>query len=82
MGIRQIPTKTFLKYLKHIGLKPERTKGSHTSFNYPIGDAKRLDRPVVVRVSEREIPVLHIHTNLKTLGISHKDFEKWLKSEK
>lgn len=84
MGLKQIPTKVFLEYLKFLGLVLVRTEGtSHSIFDYPDGHIKgKLKRSVVVRTSYKEIPLLHIHTNLITLGVSKKEFEKWLKNKK
>lgn len=78
MGIKQIETELFIEYLISLGLVYERHKASHYVFDNPEGKPK-LDRPLIVRTKHKEIPILHIHTNLKTLGISHKDFEEWLK---
>jgi hypothetical protein len=75
MGIKPIPTKKFLRYLKALGLIKIRTEASHDSFNYPKGQPQ-LPRPVVVRTKDKDIPIMHIHTNLETLGISHTQFEK------
>jgi predicted RNA binding protein YcfA (HicA-like mRNA interferase family) len=79
MGIKQIPISVFIAFLESLGLEYERTRASHNFYNYPKGNPKRLNRPVVIRTLYKEIPLLHIHTNLKTLGISKKDFEEYLK---
>jgi len=81
MGIRPIETDLFIEYLKSLGLICIRNESSHYAFDYPP-DKPQLDRPIIVRVNKKEIPLLHIHTNLKTLGISHKEFESWLKLPK
>jgi len=81
MGIKQIETELFIEYLKSLGLRYERHKSSHYVFDWPE-DKPQLDRPLIVRIKHKEIPILHIHTNLATLGISHKEFEKWLKTPK
>lgn len=81
MGIRQIETELFVKFLIHKGLKCNRNRSSHHCFDWPDGQTK-LDRPLIVRVNKKEIPLLHIHTNLTTLGISHKEFSDWLKLPK
>lgn len=81
MGIKQIETALFIEYLKSLELVCIRNEASHYVFDYPPGKTQ-LDRPIIVRVNHKEIPVLHIHTNLATLGKSHKDFEKWLKLPK
>jgi predicted RNA binding protein YcfA (HicA-like mRNA interferase family) len=79
MGVKQIPTSKFIAWLLSIGLLYERTKASHDIYNYPKDDARRLTRPVTVRGNYKDIPILHIHTNLKTLGISKSDFEEQIK---
>ena len=52
----------------------KRTKGSHEIWDYP--DESKLDRPVVFRGDEKEIPPSHIRTNLNTLGLSSREFEE------
>ncbi len=81
MGIKPIATELFVEYLKSLGLVCIRNESSHFVFDYPSG-RRQLDRPIIVRVKEKDIPLLHIHTNLRTLGVSHKDFENWLKLPK
>ena len=80
MGIKQIPSKLFIKYLISLGLVYVRTKGDHDIWNYPDGHPRgKLIRPVVLRSKEKDIPVDHISTNLKTLGISNTQFEQAIK---
>ena len=76
MGIKQVPTKKFIAWLESLGLEYERTRASHDYYNYPKGHPKRLLRNVTIRTKYKDIPILHIHTNLKTLGISKETFEK------
>ncbi len=76
MGIKQIPTKKFIKFLKSLGLVYIRTEASHDVYDHPKNP---LNRPVIVRTKNKDIPVLHIHTNLKTIGIDKSVFEEWLK---
>jgi predicted RNA binding protein YcfA (HicA-like mRNA interferase family) len=52
MGLKQIQTKIFLQYLKMLGIVEERQEASHSSFNYPKGHAKRMNRPMVIRTNE------------------------------
>lgn len=80
MGIKQIPTNKFIAWLESIGLVYERTKASHDHYNYPKGHPKRLTRTVTIRCNYKDIPILHIHTNLKTLGISKEAFEQEIKN--
>jgi predicted RNA binding protein YcfA (HicA-like mRNA interferase family) len=80
MGIKQIPTRLFIKYLKSLGLVYVRTKGDHDIWNYPDGHIRgKLIRPVIFRGKDKDIPVDHIATNLKTLGISNAQFEQAIK---
>jgi len=81
MGIKQIETALFIEYLQSLGLVCIRNESSHFVFDNPP-DKPQLERPIIVRTKHKEIPVLHIHTNLATLGVSHKEFEKWLKLPK
>lgn len=79
MGIKQIPLKKFIKWLESQGLELQKAHSkhsSHVSYNYPKDDERRLSRPIIVRPNYKDIPLLHIHTNLQTLGISKSDFEK------
>ena len=69
--MKAIPTKFFRKFLKSAGCHKDRNEGGHE-----IWDREGLLRPIVFRANEKEIPLLHIHTNLQDLGVSHKDFEK------
>jgi len=80
MGIKQIPAHKFIAWLESMGLVYERTKASHDHYNYPKGDPRRLTRTVTIRTQFKDIPVLHIHTTLKTLGISKEQFEKEIKT--
>jgi predicted RNA binding protein YcfA (HicA-like mRNA interferase family) len=75
--MKSIETRLFIKFLKSIGLEYKRTKGSHEiwdNINEPL-----LERPVIFRGNEKQIPTMHLHTNLLTLGISHKEFEDAIK---
>jgi hypothetical protein len=72
----------FIAYLKFLGLECIRVESSHWVFDYP-NDKDKLDRPLIVRIhKDKQIPILHMHTNLTTIGKSHKDFEAWLKLPK
>jgi len=78
MSYKPIPTKKFKKYLKYKGLKHLRSEGDHEIWDFP--NDNRLFRPVTFIGCEKEIPALHIKTNLKTLGISYSDFENEIAS--
>ena len=79
MGIKQIPTSKFIAWLESLGIKYERTRASHDHYNYPKGDPRRLSRTITIRTKYKDIPMLHIHTNLKTMGVSKDVFEKEIK---
>ena len=76
MGIKPVPTKVFIKFLKSLGIIYVRTHASHDIFDNP---GKPLPRPVVLRTKYKDIPLLHIHTTLENIGVSKKEFENWLK---
>ncbi|MFA4924188.1 MAG: hypothetical protein WC557_08365 [Ignavibacteriaceae bacterium] len=78
MGIKPIPRKKFVKFLKSIGLKFIRSESSHDLYDYPESE-KKLLRPVTVDTNYNDVVLLHIHTNLQTLGMSKKEFLEKLK---
>jgi hypothetical protein len=73
MGYKPVPTAKWRKWLKKRGLVYIRTESSHEIWDYPDDS---LLRPVVFRGSEKEIPGFHIHTNLITLDIDYRTFQK------
>lgn len=79
MGYKPVPTKKFIKWLKKRGLVYIRTESSHDIWDYPPNSGKTLLRPVTIRDKDKDIPSLHVFTNLKTLGIDYKTFEKEIK---
>jgi uncharacterized protein YllA (UPF0747 family) len=74
MTYKPIPTKKFKKFLKQRGLKHIRNQGDHEIWDFPKDS--QLLRPITIVGCEKEIPALHIQTNLKTLNISYEDFIK------
>lgn len=73
MGIKSVPVKLFREFLKHIGCEHVRTKGGHELWYKKDGS---LLRPITIQTHVKDVPVIHIHTNLKTLGMSHNEFEQ------
>ena len=69
-------TKLWIKFLKDQGCKRKRVRGSH--FQYKCQNCLR---PIPVREKDKEIPLFHIQTWLKTLGLSKKDFDEWMKKQ-
>lgn len=80
MGIKSIPLSKFVRYLESLGLVYIRISSSHDYYNYPERDPRRLMRNVVIRTKYKDIPMLHIHTNLKTLNVSKTEFEEAIKN--
>lgn len=78
MGIKPVPTKVFIQFLKSPGILYVKTHASHDIFDNP---KKPLPRPVVIRMKHKDIPLLHIHTALENSGVSKKEFEDWLKNK-
>ena len=78
MGFKPIPTKKFKKFLKKQGCIYIRTEASHE-----IWDKKddSLLRPITFWGHKKEVPGLHIHTSLQTLGITYKEFMKIIKKK-
>jgi hypothetical protein len=80
MGVKQIPTKVFLEYLKSIGLVFIRKDHHHHDlYDYPDNHPNgKLRRCLAVRTNYKDIPIRHIHTNLANAGKSKEEFEEWL----
>ena len=72
-----VPTKKWIRFLKINGVVFKRMgKGDHEIWDKIDGS---LSRPITFISAEKEIPPMHIRTNLKTLGIDYKDFLKIIK---
>ena len=48
--------------------------------DYPENSGKQLSRKVTIRSNDKDIPPLHIHTNLITLETDYKTFLKEIKN--
>lgn len=79
MGVKTVSLKTFRAFLKSKGLILVRTKSSHEIYDYPENHTNRLLRPVTVDKNYPDVPITHIHTNLKTLGVTKKEFSDFVK---
>jgi predicted RNA binding protein YcfA (HicA-like mRNA interferase family) len=64
----QVKRKDFVKVLEYLGLHLDRIKGDHSIFKKP-----GIVRPIVI-TKAKEVPIVHIQTNLKTLGITLEEF--------
>lgn len=73
MGIKPVPAKLFRKFLADQGLKYVRTVGGHEIWDRTDGS---LLRRVTIQTHCKDVPMLHIYTTLKTLGVSKKEFER------
>jgi predicted RNA binding protein YcfA (HicA-like mRNA interferase family) len=76
MGIKSIPRTKFIKFLHSQGLSYIRSKGDHDQYD---NLETPLMRPVTVVSTLKDVPLTHIHTSLKNMGISKKDFERLIK---
>ena len=73
----------FIEYFKFLGLVCTRHESSHYAFDYPDEHQIKLDRPLILRIhKDKQVPLLHMHNCLSTIGKTHKDFEAWLKLPK
>jgi hypothetical protein len=75
--LKPIPIKKYRKFLKSQSLKKIRTESSHEIWDNPTNP---LLRPVTVDTNYPDVPILHIHTSLKSIGISNSDFERIIKT--
>ena len=67
-GITPIRYKKFEKFLLEVGCVHKRTKGDHAIYH-----RSDLRRPVVVPVDKEVAPFI-VRTNLRTLGLSTKQY--------
>jgi hypothetical protein len=79
MPDKPVDTYIFIAFLEHLGLQAVRSKESHEAWNREINP---LDRPIIFRPSNKQIPPLHIRTNCLTLGWSVNDFWKWVEQNR
>ena len=77
--MKSISKKSLTKIFESLGLECKRIKGDHEIWNF-IDENKSLRRPLTIRTHQKDIPLLHLHTNLKTLNISKLEFEELLKN--
>lgn len=67
-GIRPIHYRKFERFLVHVGCKLVRHAGDHKMYM-----RYGLSRPIVVRTL-KDLPVMEIKSNLRTLGISTEEY--------
>lgn len=73
--LHTIKTSDWRKFLTYKKLHFHRIKGDHE-----IWVKEGLLRPVVFRTNEKEIPIFHIKTNLKTIQSDMQELRNFLKS--
>jgi len=76
MGIKTIPKKKFIKFLHSQGLVYIRSKGDHDIYDRKDNP---LLRPITIVSTLKDVPLTHIHTSLKNLGLSKDDYEEIIK---
>ena len=75
--ITPIHYRKLVKVFESDGFTVKRQKGDHLILTKP-----RVKRPVVIKRSPREVPVIHILTNLQTAGISRERYLELLDQAK
>jgi len=74
-NLKNIPLKTFRKFLIHCDLKKIRISGGHE-----IWSGNHLKRPIVLQSHIDPIPEFIIRNNLRILTISPEEFKKYLEN--
>lgn len=69
----QVKVKCWENFLSSIGCNLDRVRSSHHIWKCP-----NCKRSITFWGNHKEIPPFHIHTNLKTLGISKSFFFDWI----
>lgn len=75
-GLNNVTLAEFRDYLRQNGLSQVRTKGGHEAWM-----KQGMTRPIVIQTHKDPIPEFVIQNNLRTLGISRKDFVAWLEQQ-
>lgn len=83
--MKSIPFAQYVALLKLLGLQYVRTVGSHQHWDFPKGSKRALLRTLTLRDKDKDIPVLHMLTNLATLEasgiITKAEFEQLLAAQ-
>jgi hypothetical protein len=72
-NFRPVPTSCFEKFLLSKNCNFKSTEASHDKWKCPD-----CLRSIIIRGKDKEIPGFHIQTNLKTMGITKKEFYEWV----
>lgn len=67
--LKNIPLKTFRKYLEHKGLKHIRTTGGHE-----VWSRQDLTRPIVIQTHITPVPEFIVKQVFRALGVDKQDF--------
>jgi len=70
---RPVKTKHWVEFLKAHGCKYKRTNASHDHYKCP-----NCFRTITHREKDKEIPSLHLHTNLSSMGLSMEYMYNWI----
>lgn len=70
-----VPTSCWEAYLKHLNCEFKKNDGSHHKWRCP-----NCLRSIIFWGHKKEIPRFQILTNLKTLGLTNKQFNTWSKA--
>jgi len=73
---RPVDTKVWVAFLLANGCRYIRTKASHDHYKCP-----GCFRTITHRENEKQIPPMHLMTNLKTMGKSLKDLYDWIEKQ-
>lgn len=74
MARRPIKTKDWIRFIVAHGCKYKRTKASHVYYQCP-----NCFRPITHREKGKDIPPMHLASNLKTMGKTLDYLYQWLK---
>jgi len=75
---KPVKTKDWIRFLVYKNCVKKRHKGtSHEHWKCP-----NCFRTIVFRTKDKEIPPLHLKTNLESLGMTLKDLYNWIERKK
>jgi len=70
---RPVKTKDWIKFIEAHGCRYSRTKASHTHYKCP-----RCIRPIVFWTKPKDVPFIHLKTNLETMGKTGEYLYAWI----
>lgn len=74
---RPVKTKDWIAFLKANKCEYIRSKASHDHYKCP-----NCIRTITHREKDKEIPALHLHTNLSTMGLKLSDLYEWIEKNR